>query len=125
MVYGLGCIGVMLVAFPFFWLIDTKQTYLILFAFFLANSLCHAALIGVQPSFYTQLFGPEVRYSGISVGREIASVIAGGFAPMIATALLSAYGSALPVSVYLIGLAIVTLAAVAAAPRLVGRAAGR
>jgi MHS family shikimate/dehydroshikimate transporter-like MFS transporter len=124
-VYGLGCIGVMLVAFPFFWLIDTKQTYLILFAFFLANSLCHAALIGVQPSFYTQLFGPEVRYSGISVGREIASVIAGGFAPMIATALLSAYGSALPVSVYLIGLAIVTLAAVAAAPRLVGRAAGR
>jgi MFS transporter, MHS family, shikimate and dehydroshikimate transport protein len=45
------------------------------------------------------LFGPEVRYSGISVGREIASVIAGGFTPMIATALLSAYGTSSPVSV--------------------------
>jgi MHS family shikimate/dehydroshikimate transporter-like MFS transporter len=117
-VYIAGSVGVVLVAFPFFWLIGTKQPYLIMLAFFLANSICHAALIGVQPSFYTQLFGAEVRYSGISVGREIASVISGGFAPLIATALLSSYASVSPVSVYLIILAAITIAAVLAAPRL-------
>jgi MFS family permease len=115
--YIAGSVGVVLIAFPFFWLIQTKQPYLVILAFILANSFCHAALIGVQPSFYTQLFDAEVRYSGISVGREIASVISGGFAPLIATALLSSYASASPVSVYLIILAAVTIVAVLAAPR--------
>jgi MFS family permease len=115
-VYMIGCVGMVLVAFPFFWLIGTKQPYLIGTAFVLANSLCHAALIGVQPSFYTQLFGAEVRYSGISIGREIASVLSGGFAPLIATALLSSYGASWPISAYLIVLAVITMIAVAAAP---------
>lgn len=111
-VYLMGTLGLMIVAFPFFWMIATKDTALVILAFVLANTLCHAAMIGTQPSFYTELFSTDVRYSGISIGREIASVVGGGFAPFIATALLSRYQAAWPVSLYLIFLAAVTTAAV-------------
>ncbi len=60
----------------------------------------HGAMYGPQASFFTELFGTRVRYSGVSVGYQLASIIAGGLAPFIAVALLKAYDSGYAISVY-------------------------
>ncbi|HEX7382173.1 MAG TPA: MFS transporter [Nevskiaceae bacterium] len=113
-VYLIGSIGLMVYAFPFFYLLSTGNTVAIFAAFIIANGLVHAAMIGVQPALYTELFGTKVRYSGIAVGREIASILGGGIAPLVATALFNAYKSPYPVSWYLIAMGLVTTIAVVA-----------
>jgi len=111
-VYMAGAWGLMLVAFPFFWLIETKEPSLVLLAYVLADSVVLAAMVGVQPSYMAELFKAEVRYSGMGIGRELSSVIGGGIAPMVATGLLARYHSSTPVSLYLIvmgGITVFTL----------------
>ena len=44
----------MLVAFPFFWLVQTREPVWIFLAFFLGNTLCHAAMIGTQPAYFAR-----------------------------------------------------------------------
>ncbi|MCP3142310.1 MFS transporter [Pyxidicoccus xibeiensis] len=111
-VYLAGAVGCALMAFPFFWLIDTKQTLLIWLAIVL-GIIAHAAMYGPQASFFSELFGTRVRYSAASLGYQLASVFAGGLSPVVATALLSrSGGQAWPVSVYMLGLAAVTLVSV-------------
>lgn len=115
-VYMAGAIGLMLVAFPFFWLIDTREPSLVLLAYVLADSVVLAAMVGVQPSYMAELFKTEVRYSGMGIGRELSSVIGGGIAPMIATALLAKYHSGTPVAIYLMLLGLVTVIALLFTP---------
>ncbi|BDB26305.1 MHS family MFS transporter [Cupriavidus sp. P-10] len=122
-VYMAGAIGLMLVAFPFFWLIDTREPSLVLLAYVLADSVVLAAMVGVQPSYMAELFKTEVRYSGMGIGRELSSVIGGGVAPMIATALLAKYHSATPVAIYLILLGLATVVTLMFTPETLPREA--
>lgn len=108
-VYMIGALGLVIVAFPFFWLLDTKVPTLIWLAFLLGNPLCHGAMIGTQPSLMGELFSTEVRYSGMALGHEIASVFAGGLSPLLATALLAHYRAAWPVALLLIALGLITV----------------
>jgi MHS family shikimate/dehydroshikimate transporter-like MFS transporter len=108
-VYMIGAAGFVLIAFPFFWLIDTKVPGLIWLAFLLGNAICHGAMIGTQPSLMGELFSTEVRYSGMALGHEIASVFAGGLSPLIATALLAHYHAAWPVASLLIVMGMITV----------------
>jgi MFS family permease len=111
-VYLTGAVGCGLMAFPFFWLLDTKETGLIWLAISL-GIVAHAAMYGPQASFFSELFGTRVRYSGASLGYQLASVFAGGLSPVIATALLTrSGGQAWPVSLYMVVLAVVTLVSV-------------
>jgi MHS family shikimate/dehydroshikimate transporter-like MFS transporter len=112
-VYAFGASALALMAFPFFWLIDSNSSGLIILAYFIGNGICHAAMIGAQPAFFHELFSPEVRYSGMAIGHELAAVFAGGLAPFIATALLLTYDSSTPISLYAIALAAITLIALA------------
>jgi hypothetical protein len=64
-----------------------------------------------QAAFLSELFGTRVRYSGASLGAQLASVLAGGLSPFIATALLAQYGKT-ALSLYIIGMAVVTIVAV-------------
>lgn len=114
-IFLFGAAGMMLAAFPFFWLIETGSTPLILLAFVLANTFCHAAMVGVMPAFFSELFSTEVRYTGMAFGHEIASVFAGGLSPVIATALLAAFGASWPISLYLAGLGAISVIAAACA----------
>jgi hypothetical protein len=57
-----------------------------------------------------------VRYSGASLGANVAAALSGGFSPLIATALLAWAGSYWPVSLYIIGLSIITIVATLIAP---------
>ncbi|MEG5262949.1 MFS transporter [Pseudomonas sp. JDS28PS106] len=107
-VYAIGSVGLVLFAFPFFWLMDTHDTTLVYLALILGLPISHAAMIGTQPALMGELFPTHVRYTGLAMGHEIASIFAGGFAPLIATALFAQFQSAWPVSVMLILFGVVT-----------------
>jgi hypothetical protein len=75
----------------------------------------HAAMYAPQAAFLAELFGTRVRYSGASLGAQLASVFAGGLSPIIATELLRrGYGGG-AIALYVMGLAAVTIVAVVAA----------
>ena len=69
-------------------------------------------MYGPQAAFFSELFGTSVRYSGASIGYQLASVFAGSLAPIIALALLAEFGSSIPVSVYLLASGVLTVVAV-------------
>lgn len=100
-VYAIGSVSLIAFAFPFFWLMDTHQPLLVYLALCLGLPFSHGAMIGTQPAMMGELFPTHVRYTGLALGHEIASIFAGGFAPLIATALFSAYKDAWPVAVML------------------------
>jgi metabolite-proton symporter len=106
-VYLLGAILTALFAFPFFWLIQTGQRGWLTVAI-VAPLLAHSAMYGPQASFFSELFGTRVRYSGASLGYQLASVIAGGFSPLIATSLLHRYKHFWPIAVFIIGLSMIS-----------------
>ena len=110
--YVFGAVGVGVWGFVFFALLDSRSFVAITLAVTVGLVL-HAAMYGPQAAFFSEMFGTRVRYSGVSVGYQLASVFAGSLAPIVAVALLAEYGSALPVSFYLAGTAVITLVALA------------
>ncbi len=111
-VYLGGTLFLAAFAFPFFWLVDTKATPLIWLAIVI-GLIGHSALYGPQAAFFSELFGTNVRYTGASLGYQLASPLAGGLAPLIATALLKwSGGEPWPVALYLVATALITLSAV-------------
>ncbi|QUH02051.1 MHS family MFS transporter [Saccharopolyspora erythraea] len=115
-VYLGGAIGLVLWAFPFFAMFDSRDPVLVFAAVFVAVVFCHGAMIGPQPALFSELFDARVRYSGVAIGHELASMVAGGFSPVIATALLAWTGASWPVALLLVGMGVVTAVAVVAAP---------
>jgi metabolite-proton symporter len=111
-VYLGGAIFMMLFAFPFFWLVNTQVSLLVWLAIIL-GLVGHSAMYGPQAAFFSELFGTNVRYTGASLGYQVASPLAGGLAPLIATQLL-VIGDEDPslVAVYLIVTGIITVVAV-------------
>jgi MHS family shikimate/dehydroshikimate transporter-like MFS transporter len=103
---------VTLFAFPFFWLVDTASAPLI----WLAMSFwtfSAGALYGVTGSFISELFDARVRYSGISLGYQMAGVLGGAVAPLLATYLVQqSGGDSWPVAAYLFVMSLVSLLAV-------------
>jgi MFS family permease len=108
-VYLGGALFLALFAFPFFWLLETRSVSWVWLAVVIAL-VCHAAMYSPQAAFFAEMFGTNVRYSGASLGYQLAAPLAGGLAPLIATALLTwAGGQPWPVAVYLIVMAAITL----------------
>ncbi|MEH3155610.1 MAG: MFS transporter [Gordonia paraffinivorans] len=120
-VYLFGAVGVVVWAVPFFLLMNTREPALIWLAVIVAIGVCHSAMIGTQPSFFSELFTGNVRYSGLSIGHEVAAIFAGGIAPLVATALLAWSGTYWPIAVYLIALGLISTIAMVAAPETAGR----
>ena len=111
-VYLFGAIFTGVFAFPFFRLLDARDSGLLLLAVVPPLVFGHAAMYGPQASFFSELFGTRVRYSGASLGYQLASVIAGGLSPLIATDLLRRTGSYRPIALLIIGMAAVTTVSV-------------
>lgn len=88
-----------LTAFPFVLLLQTGNVALLLVAV-LIPGLTLGALYGPMAAFYYEIFSAEVRYSGASIGYQLGAVVGGGFAPLIATALLESTGTILSVGLY-------------------------
>jgi MFS family permease len=111
-VYLAGALVLGLFAFPFFWLVDSGIPVLIWLALILGLTAV-AAMYGPQAAFFSELFGTNVRYSGASLGSQLAAPLAGGLAPLIATALLGwSGGQPWPVALYMIGMVLITFCSV-------------
>jgi metabolite-proton symporter len=114
-VYLFGAVMTAVVAFPLFAALDRGAPMLIWLALTAAFCLAHGAMYAPQAAFMSEMFDARVRYSGASLGAQLASIFAGGLAPFIGTGLLRAgYGRG-AVALYVVGLACVTIAAVLAA----------
>jgi MFS family permease len=81
----------------------------------------HDIMYGPQGALIAECFTPRLRYSGASIGYQLASVTAGGPAPLIATALLAAYGSGYVIAIYIAITAIISLIATIMLPDYTGR----
>ena len=110
-VYLFGAAFSLLFAFPFFWLLNTGVAPLIWIAIVLGVNLGHDSMYGPQAAYFSELFGTRVRYSGASLGYQLASVFAGGLAPLIATALLASFGWG-AVAAYTAAMALITVISV-------------
>ena len=110
-VYLIGAVGVGVWAFAFFALLNTKNFALALVAV-VVGLLFHGAMYGPQSAFFAELFGTKVRYSGVSIGYQLASIIAGGLAPIIAVNLLQRYHSGSAIAVYVAICAAISVIAV-------------
>lgn len=119
-VYLLGAIGTAVFAFPFFWLINTGSGPLIYVALLIALPVLHAAMYAPQAALMAELFPTRIRYSGISLASQIASILAGALSPLLATLFLGTFGFS-AIAFYMIGMAVITIVAVAWAPETVAR----
>src|SRR5215471_8451105 len=95
LVYGVGVVLVAVVALPYFALLDTRLTGLVVLAVIL-SLIPHDLQYGPQAALIAENFTGRLRYSGASIGYQLASVVAGGPAPLIATALLASLHSSIP-----------------------------
>jgi metabolite-proton symporter len=119
-VYLFGAIMTAVLAFPLFWMFDTQSTPLAWLALLLVFLCSHAPMYAPQGAFFSELFGTSVRYSGASLGAQLSAAIAGGFSPLIATALLPTYGPT-AIALYIIGMAAITIIAVISAAETMRR----
>jgi MFS family permease len=116
-VYLFGAIVVGVTAFPFFWLLQSGEFPLILLGYVLVLNLGHNAINAIQPAFFAELFPADRRYTGAAAGREIASILAGGLTPFIATALAGPGSTRWPlVAGYVMLGALITIVSVWLAP---------
>jgi metabolite-proton symporter len=114
-VYGAGIVAVAIFAFPYFGLLNSKMGGLVLLAVIL-SLIPHDLQYGPQASLIAESFTGRLRYSGASIGYQLASIIAGGPAPLIATALLAGFHSTVPIAIYLVGCAVVSMVALVLMP---------
>ncbi|MFF3014446.1 MFS transporter [Streptomyces sp. NPDC057939] len=115
-----GSVGMAVWAFAFFALLDTRSFPMIAVAV-TAGLLLHGAMYGPQAAFISELFDTRVRYSGASMGSQLASILGGALAPIIAVELLRDHESSFPVSLYLCAAALVTTVTVLLARETKGR----
>jgi MFS family permease len=116
LMYGIGVVCTGLFAFPYFGLLNTREAGLVLLAIVL-SLVFHDMQYGPQAALIAESFGANVRYSGAGLGYQLASVIAGGPAPLIAAAILKNTGSSTGIAWYIVGCAVISLIALALMPR--------
>ncbi|MFI5912216.1 MFS transporter [Dactylosporangium sp. NPDC051541] len=111
-VYLAGAVGAAVWAFAFFPLLDTGNRGLIVLAVVVAL-ITHAAMYGPQAAFVAEQFSTRLRYSGASMGYQIAGIVGGALAPIIAVKLVASTGTATSVSIYVLGALLLTGAGLA------------
>jgi len=115
-IYLLGCAAAICLSFPIFWAIGTRDPIIVVSAFVIGMSVGHGIMYGVQASFLGEMFPSNLRYSGASLGYQIAAPIGGGLVPLAAAAIVElAHGATWPVSLLMILIASMTVLAVMAA----------
>lgn len=118
--YLIGAATVGLFGFLYFGMVDTAVPSAVFIAIVL-SLIPHDMQYGPQAALIAEAFTPRLRYSGASLGYQLASVIAGGPAPLIATALFAHYHSGYAISIYIAACAVVSLVAASFMPDYTGR----
>jgi len=118
--YIIGAATMGVFGFVYFGLLDSGSSGLILLAMVL-SLIPHDMQYGPQAALIAESFTPRLRYSGASIGYQLASITAGGPAPIIATALFAAYKSGTPVAIYIAITAVISIVATAFLKDYTGR----
>jgi MFS family permease len=118
--YFIGAVTTGLFTFVYFAMMNTMVPGLIFFAIVL-SFIPHDMMYGPQAALIAECFPARLRYSGASLGYHLSSVIAGGPAPLIATALFAAFGSGYAVALYVLFTAIVSITATVFLPDFTNR----
>ncbi|MGV9712469.1 MFS transporter [Gordonia sp. NPDC003424] len=113
-VYAIGAVTAGLWGFFAFPLMHTGN-YAAIMGAIIIGLVFHAFMYAGQPAIMSEMFPTRMRYSGVSLGYQVTSIVAGSLAPIIATALLSKFDSSVPIAIYLAAASVVTLIAVIAA----------
>jgi MFS family permease len=108
--YIIGAATMGVFGFIYFGMIDTGSSVLIFIAMVL-SLIPHDMQYGPQAALIAESFTPRLRYSGASIGYQLASITAGGPAPLIATALFATYKSGTPIAIYILVTAIISIIA--------------
>jgi MFS family permease len=108
--YIIGAATMGVFGFLYFAMIDTGSLTLIFVAIVL-SLIPHDMQYGPQAALIAESFTPRLRYSGASIGYQLASITAGGPAPLIATALIAAYKSGTPIAIYIAITAVISIIA--------------
>jgi MFS family permease len=118
--YMIGAAAVGLFGFLYFGMVDTALPVAVFIAIVL-SLIPHDIQYGPQAALIAEAFTPRLRYSGASLGYQLASLIAGGPAPLIATALFATYRSGYVIAIYIAACAVVSLIAAAFMPDYTGK----
>jgi MHS family shikimate/dehydroshikimate transporter-like MFS transporter len=112
-IYLVGTAFGILLAFPIFWLFETRDVTIVTGAIVVGICLCQGVIFALHASFMPELFGTSVRYSGVSLGFQLGAAIGGGLTPVAAAAIVAWSGGATwPVSLMLVMLGVLTFVAV-------------
>ncbi|TSD46367.1 MHS family MFS transporter [Rhodococcus sp. KBS0724] len=114
-VYIRSSIALVVAAAAFFPLMDTAIIPAMLFAM-IGLGFTLGCCAGPQSALFAELFPAHIRYSGASLGYQIGAILGGGLAPMIATALFAGFGTSLAITVYFVGIAVISLVSILLLP---------
>ncbi|MGE7685903.1 MFS transporter [Peribacillus simplex] len=108
-----GTVGMALFAFPYFWLLEQKSVPLLIVATVIGLGVIWAPITAVLGTMFSEIFDAKIRYTGITLGYQIGAALAGGTAPLVATALLNRFNNSyVPVAIYIIFASVLSLAAI-------------
>jgi MHS family shikimate/dehydroshikimate transporter-like MFS transporter len=116
-----SCAFSALFAFPFFWLLDTRDPTIVILTIVVAISFGQMVMFGIGAPWYSELFSARLRYSGASLGFQVGAALSGGLSPLIAASLMAWSGATWPVSVFLIICAMITATATYFAPEMANK----
>jgi MFS transporter, MHS family, shikimate and dehydroshikimate transport protein len=117
-----SCVFSALFAFPFFWLLDTRDPTIVVLTIVIAITFGQMVMFGIGAPWYSELFTARLRYSGASLGFQVGAALSGGLTPLIAASLMAwSGGKTWPVSLFLILCAMVTAFATHSAPEMANK----
>ena len=108
-VYLIGAVFVAIYGFLFFQLVETRDPLYIVLAYIGGIALSQASVYGVQSTWFAELFGTRVRYTGASLPYQIAGIITSGPAPLISAWLFATYKTTWPIAGYIAVTAVLSL----------------
>ena len=118
--YIIGCVFVAIFTFVYFAMLDTRIPWVIFTAVAL-SFIPVMTMYGPEAALIAEAFPPRLRYSGASIGYQLASIIAGGPAPFIATWLFVTFNSTFPIGIYIVICAVISVIATALLPDYTNR----
>ncbi|WP_223635142.1 MFS transporter [Planococcus sp. 4-30] len=122
--YVTGSVAMALFAFPYFWMLQQGSVTLLIVATIIGLGIIWAPITAVLGTMFSEIFDAKVRYTGVTLGYQIGAALAGGTAPLVATFLLATFdNSYVPVALYIILTAVISLLSIWTVKDLSGKQA--
>ncbi|ANU12026.1 general substrate transporter [Planococcus antarcticus DSM 14505] len=122
--YVTGAVAMGLFAFPYFWMLQQGSVVLLIAATIIGLGVIWAPITAVLGTMFSEIFDAKVRYTGVTLGYQIGAALAGGTAPLVATFLLATFdNSYVPVALYIVLTAVISLLSIWAVKDLSGKQA--